>query len=113
ILTTELQHQGFGHHKTDYTTSYHSVWKDIAGRTIDVHLIDFNAQGDGLYRPEGLYYPRECLQGIGKIKGREVPCITPEAQVAFHTGYEHSAKDVRDVIALCTRYSIEIPEQYR
>jgi hypothetical protein len=31
----------------------------------------------------------------------------------WHTGYEHDEDDARDVAALCRRFGLEVPEQYR
>jgi len=39
--------------------------------------------------------------------------ITPEWLVRFHTGYQVDANDWADVSALCARFDIPIPAEYR
>jgi lincosamide nucleotidyltransferase A/C/D/E len=53
------------------------------------------------------------LSGIGTIDGRRVACITPEWLVRFHTGYAIDATDWADVSALCARFGLAVPDDYR
>jgi lincosamide nucleotidyltransferase A/C/D/E len=41
-----------------------------------------------------------------------IRCVTPAAQVRFHTGYFADAKDWADVSALCERFGIAVPPDY-
>jgi len=44
---------------------------------------------------------------------RPVACITPEWLVRFHTGYAVDATDWADVSALCERFGLAVPDDYR
>jgi hypothetical protein len=39
--------------------------------------------------------------------------ISAQIQILCHLGYEPSAKDSRDVLALCDEFDLLIPEPYR
>jgi hypothetical protein len=39
--------------------------------------------------------------------------MTAEAQIQFHQGYEHSDKDVQDVLLLCKTFGFPMPEDFR
>ena len=82
---------------------------------MDFHVILLDQQGRGVYGPaeNGEFYPAEALAGTGSVNGRTVACITPEWVVRFHTGYEVDATDRADVLALCERFDIPIPDEYR
>jgi lincosamide nucleotidyltransferase A/C/D/E len=88
---------------------------DDAGRQIDFHVVVLDEYGRGLYGPPGTEdgYPAEALAGKGTVSGRPVDCITPEWLVRFHTGYQVDATDWADVSALCSRFGIPIPHEYR
>lgn len=83
------------------------------GRRIDFHLFDFDADGNGLYDNLGPVFPAKAFTGRGMIAGRQVRCIEVETLIDFHTGYAHDADDAADVTALCEKFSIPLPEQYR
>jgi lincosamide nucleotidyltransferase A/C/D/E len=93
------------------TTDWNYVLGDGAGREIDFHVIVFDEDGRGVMGPEA--YPAGSLDGTGTIRGRTVRCVTPEALVAFHTGYAVDADDWADVSALCARFGLPIPDDYR
>lgn len=61
----------------------------------------------------GVQYSSESLTGTGTIEGHHVDCISPEWMVKFHTGYKLTKSDFRDVSALCERFGIELPAEYR
>jgi len=44
---------------------------------------------------------------------RPVACITPEWLVRFHTGYPVDPTDCADVSALCERFGLAVPDDYR
>ena len=92
------------------------VVRDSAGRELDVHIVDTSVTQilpDGTEAYGAMPYPVGSLDGVGSIEGVEVPCITPEFLVAFHTGYGLRDKDFHDVRALCERFGIELPAEYR
>ena len=48
-----------------------------------------------------------------RLGGREVDCIAPQWVVRFHDRYAGDENDRADVRALCDRFDLEVPEQYR
>jgi len=100
--------------RTD-TRAWNFVVGDAVGRLIDFHVIVLDEQGRGVYGPaeRGEVYPADALAGRGLINARVVHCIAPEWLVRFHTGYEADATDWADVSALCERFGIPIPPDYR
>ena len=69
------------------------------GREIDVHVVRLDDQGGvaTLWTcPYG--FSADDLQGRGVVADQPVRCLTPEAQLAAHTGYElppHHVADLR------------------
>ena len=110
-----LTDQGYGPVARDDTSPWNFVLGDVAGREVDFHVIVFDADGNGVLGPpeNGDAYPPGSLTGTGSIGGRTVRCVTPEALVRFHTGYAVDAGDWADVSALCERFGIRIPDDYR
>jgi lincosamide nucleotidyltransferase A/C/D/E len=88
---------------------------DHIGHEIDVHAIDLDSAGNGIYGPleNGERYPASSLHGTGVIAGRQVQCISAKDMVKFHCGYELDQNNFHDVLALCKKFGIEIPEEYR
>lgn len=75
----ELHHQDFGY--------------------LDIHPIDFNSDGSITQEnPKGGQYVFK-QEWFSKTiyKGRLIPCISKEAQLLFHSGYELSEKDFLDI----------------
>jgi lincosamide nucleotidyltransferase A/C/D/E len=108
-FTAELERSGYLEKQMEYTTPSHRVW--IQGDNIvDLHLFEFDAEGTALY--EGESYPSWVLGGYGVIGGMDVLCLTPEAQLLFHQGYEHDEQDEHDVRLLCEVYHLELPDGY-
>jgi lincosamide nucleotidyltransferase A/C/D/E len=109
-LRTLLAAHGWRDVPRDDTHRWNFVLGDEAGREIDVHAFVFDANGNVA---EGIRYPAESLRGTGVIAGHPVACITPEYLVRFRTGYPIREKDRMDVDALCARFGIERPAEYR
>ena len=86
---------------------------DAEGHQVDVHPASFTTSGDGIYRMasgEDWVYPAEGFGGVGRILGREVPCLTPEVVMVNHTtGYALDDAHQRDARALSERYGIPLP----
>ena len=95
----------------EYTTNNHTVWVDKAGRIIDLHC--FEIINDVLIRYDGEVYPLKIFSGVGKIGNYDVACIEPVSQVVFHLGYEFEENDRHDVLLICKKFGIPIPEQYK
>jgi lincosamide nucleotidyltransferase A/C/D/E len=110
-----LESDGYRDFPRDDTSPWNFVLADDAGRQVDIHVIVFDAKGNGLYGPteRGIMYPAASLSGRGVIAGRAVQCIAAEYLVTFHTGYAIRDTDVHDVSALCERFGIAYPPEYR
>jgi lincosamide nucleotidyltransferase A/C/D/E len=108
---------GFVRKATAPETARNFVLVDGDGREVDVHLVDrdvvvTDASGVQVYGPNGLEYEVGSLAGTGTIAGRWVACCTAAFQVRSHTTYEPDADDAHDVLALCERFGITVPEKY-
>jgi lincosamide nucleotidyltransferase A/C/D/E len=86
------------------------VLVDPAGHHVDVHSYMFDDQGSNVY---GVAYLPEHLTGTGSIDGYPVTCISAEWMVRFHSGYSLNENDYRDVLALCRRFDIPVPDEYK
>jgi lincosamide nucleotidyltransferase A/C/D/E len=109
-----LEEQGFHEIKPDIAQPHNFVLADEYNNEIDVHVINLNDQGNGLYGPieNGEMYPAASLTGKGKLDNLEVNCISPEYVVKFHSGYTLDEKDYNDVLAVCKKFELEIPDEY-
>lgn len=96
------------------TRPWNFVLGDAACHEVDFHVIEVDEHGRGIYGPaeNGDSYPAAALIGEGTVGGRRVRCTTPEFLVASHTGYELGASDRHDVLALCKRFGIPLPDEY-
>jgi len=112
-LRNLLEEKGYKDVPRDDTRPSNFVLGDSNGNLVDVHAFKFDKNGNGIYGEKGVTYFAESLQGKGKIEGQKVKCITAEYIVKFHTGYTPNEKDIKDVKALCERFGIELPEEYR
>ena len=101
--------------KVDIARPHNFVIADDAGNEIDVHVIEINEHGDGIYGPKtnGEMFPAASLAGIGKIDGQSVRCVSAEWSLRFHSGYELKEKDYRDMAALCRKFSLKLPDEYK
>jgi lincosamide nucleotidyltransferase A/C/D/E len=91
------------------------MYGDKQTHLVDVHVIELDKNGNGIYGPveDGKMYPAAAVTGKGWIKGAEVRCISPEWVVKFHTGYKLRDVDYHDVLAVCEKFGIEVPEEYQ
>ncbi len=108
-----LAEWGYGDVPRDDTRPWNFVMGDGKGHEVDFHVVVIDGGGDGVYGPGHFVYPKAALAGIGSIAGRQVNCIAPEFMVRFHTGYPLREKDFHDVWALCQRFGLEMPGEYR
>ncbi len=115
ILLTFLQHKGCSRIQRSDETAWNFVLGDTEAKFIDLHVINLDEQGNGSYGPveNGVAYQAEALTGQGKIRELPVRCISPKWMVKFHTGYELRSSDYHDVKALCEKFGIELPQEYR
>ena len=93
------------------------VLVDSHGHQVDLHPASFTRNGNGVYRMENgedWIFPAAGFAGVGRILGREVPCLTPEVVLVNHTtGYKLDAEHERDVQALSERYGLGLPRYER
>lgn len=82
---------------------------------LDLHVVVLDAEGNGVLGPpeRDAVYPAASLAGRGTVGGRAVRCIAAEHAVRFHDAYTGDAEDRRDVRALCERFGLAVPQQYR
>ena len=109
-----LEEQGYKNIKQIDTRPWNFVLGDNKKHKVDVHVIAFDIEGNGIYGPleKGNMYPAASLSGTGIINGYAVKCISPEYMVKFHTGYKLCDNDFQDVLALCERFGIDRPKEY-
>jgi lincosamide nucleotidyltransferase A/C/D/E len=109
-FTEMLKSNGYRETKMEYTTADHTVWCDDHDRTIDLHIFEFAETGTLCFENE--IYPSDILNGKGLIGEIAVRCLTPEAQILYHQGYEQTEKDRHDVQLLCKTFGLSIPKEY-
>lgn len=108
-LRNLLTSLGYKDKEKNGTTEWNFVLDD-GRREIDVHVFEFDDKGNNIY---GIEYPKESLAGMGKINEQSVKCISAEYVVKFHGNYELKEKDFEDIRALCDKFGIELPENYK
>ena len=105
-----LEARGYKDAPRDDTRDCNFVLGDDGGHQIDVHTYTFDSAGNHVF---GVAYPLDSLTGSGLVSGHFVKCISPEWMVKFHMGYKLDENDCRDVKALCQRFGIEMPSEYK
>ena len=109
-----LAARGFREKGEWYAQPWNYVLVDDARHELDLHIIDLDPLGNGIYGPDrGESYTAHALSGRGSIDRRDVHCIAVEDLVGFHSGYDLTDKDFRDVSALCATFGLELPEDFR
>lgn len=91
-------------------TDWNYVMINNLGKTIDIHVFEFDEAGDNKY---GIEYHKDSLTGMGDILGEEVQCISPEWMFKFKTAYMPKGKDLQDVHALSEKYGFEVPATHQ
>ncbi len=109
-IRESLAKRGYSEVPRDDSWACNFVLEDGLGHSIDVHSCTFDGNGKNVF---GVPYPFESFGGSGSVDGSPVRCITPGWLVKFHTGYAVDENDYRDVKALCQRFGIAVPEEYR
>lgn len=111
VFIRMLISKGYYETKMEYTTESHTVWCDSYNRIIDLHLFEFGKVGTLYFENE--IYPSDILNGKGIIGGIMVRCLSAEAQLLYHQGYEHNENDVHDVLLLCKIFGFSLPAEYK
>jgi len=106
-----LEERGYKDIDRDDTSDWNFVLGD-GEREVDVHTFVFDKEGNNVY---GTDYPKQSLTGTGTINGESVNCIAPEWVVKFHAqaAYEPKEKDLQDVNAICDKFGLEPPKNYK
>ncbi|MEZ0370950.1 MAG: nucleotidyltransferase domain-containing protein [Candidatus Sericytochromatia bacterium] len=114
-LQEVLSARGFGCKQGSPPDSF--VLADSAGLEVDVHAVNFDGEGNGIYRMENgqdWVFPAAGFSGRGEIAGNPVRCLSPEVQVLCHAhGYTPVEKDRQDMALLAERFGVELPPQLR
>lgn len=115
VLLGALSSHGFTAAGEDGATAWNFLLQHRAGAVVDLHVIVLDADGNGVLGPPqaGHAYPAGSLTGRGRIGDRNVDCITAEWAVKFRDAYTGDAGDRADVLALCRRFDLTVPSQYR
>lgn len=76
------------------------------GKRVDLHplVIDDNGQARQAALDGGWHEFQRDWFTTGTIDGQPVPCVSVEAQRAFHTGYELRPMDILDMAELNSEY---------
>lgn len=109
-----LNSLGWGRILRDDTREWNFMLGDNKGNEIDIHIINLDKKGNGIYGPaeNEEMYPASSLEGRGSIYGKKVNCLTAEYQIISHTGYTLKEKDFKDVSLLCQKFGIAMPPEY-
>lgn len=82
-------------------------------RRVDVHAIDFDERGWGVFHLDDgrrWPFPAAAFAGRGKVLDLDVRCLSPDAQVQCHgQGYEPAENDLRDMAVLQERFGVVLP----
>src|SRR5215207_8228576 len=86
-----LGERGYHDKGEQHARPWNFIIQDQSGHEIDVHAINLDIAGNGIYGPEedGVMYPASSLTAIGSIAGRPVCCICPDDMVKWLFGFEH------------------------
>jgi lincosamide nucleotidyltransferase A/C/D/E len=110
-----LSGHGFTAVGEDGATAWNFLMQHPAGAVIDLQVIVLDADGNGVLGPPvaGNAYPTASLTGRGTIGDRIVDCISAGWAVWFRDAYTGDTEDRADVLALCRRFDLPVPAQYR
>ena len=112
-----LTGRGYQEIKQEIARLHNFVLADDKGHEVDVHVIVIDEYGNGIYGPSenGEMYPAASLTGNGMITDCCVKCISAEYMVKFIAPWihKHPHKYVPAVAALCEKFGIALPEEYR
>jgi lincosamide nucleotidyltransferase A/C/D/E len=94
-------------------TETNFVLSTESGHVVDVHAIAFDGRGFGVFAlPDGRKwpFPPSAFRGRGRVREKDVRCLSPEAQVQCHAqGYAPDEADLRDMKLLQDRFGVVLP----
>jgi lincosamide nucleotidyltransferase A/C/D/E len=97
-------------------TESNFVLRDPRGREVDLHLVRFDAEGNGIYRMAhggDWVFPAAGFGGEGIVGSRRVRCLSADVQMLCHsTGYEPAATDFHDMRLLNARLGTALLPPY-
>jgi len=109
-LCRMLESRGYRHVSSGGSWECNFVMADGQGRRVDIHSFELDTRGENAF---GVEYRAEHLTGEGVVGGCRVKCIAPEWMVKFHSGYPLDADDFHDVKALCEKFHLAMPEEFK
>lgn len=105
-----LEERGYKDVPRDDTRDCNFVLGDDKGHEVDVHSYTFDENGKNVF---GVAYEPRHLTGSGTIDGYPVKCIPADVMVEFHSGYELDENDYHDVKAICERFGLALPDEFK
>ena len=85
------------------------------GLEVDVHAVNFDDDGNGVYRMqngEDWIYAAEGFSGQGVVRGMSVKCLSPTTQVLCHAhGYIPVEQGFVDMELLVEKFGVDLPPQ--
>ena len=94
-------------------TAANFILADEHGREIDVHPIEFDQRGYGVFKlSDGRRwpFPPAAFAGVGRVGECRVRCLSADAQVTCHAqGYAPRERDLRDMERLQERFGVVLP----
>jgi lincosamide nucleotidyltransferase A/C/D/E len=94
-------------------TAANFILVDGHGWEIDVHPIEFDQRGFGIFKlSDGRRwpFPPAAFAGQGRVGKHQVRCLSADAQVQCHgQGYEPTEDDLRDMERLQLRFGVVLP----
>lgn len=105
-----LAGKGFKEVPRDDTRDCNFVLGDDKGHEVDFHSYTFDENGNNVF---GIAYEPRHFTGTGTINGYPVKCIPADVMVEFHSGYDLDDDDYHDVKALCEKFGLPLPLEYR
>jgi lincosamide nucleotidyltransferase A/C/D/E len=114
-LRAILGRRGFGVRAGGTPSNF--VLADHAGREVDVHAVEFDRDGNGIYRMadgRDWIFPARGFAGRGNVDDLRVRCLTPEVQVLCHgPWYAPTENDLQDMERLHERFGVDLPSHLR
>lgn len=91
------------------------VMEDAHLRSIDFHTVKLDMAGNLVQILQNgilFHYPPGALNGQGIIDGHSVLCVTSEAQMLSHIGYQPLEKDIHNLRLLHQHFDLKVPMEY-